>query len=474
MKIYDTLTGQKREFIPVANVVRMYVCGVTPYAPAHVGHAMCYIVFDMVRRYLEYRGYPVRHVQNFTDIEDKLIDRAQQEKTTVTALAERHIDDYFRDMDALNVWRAHGYPRATQEIPRMVEVIATLIDKGSAYHAHGDVYFRVARDPSYGKLSRRTLDSMRAIARVEAGEYKEHPMDFALWKAAKPGEPQWDSPWGPGRPGWHVECSAMALGYLGEPVDIHGGGQDLVFPHHENEIAQSEAYTGHQPFVQFWLHNGLMHMDQEKMSKSLGNMVTVQDALEHVSADTLRMAVLGSHYRSPSGYSDDLLDAAGRGMARLRQAAVLGSGGAASGPQQVQGPGGLGSEVLDPSPHRDRFLAAMDDDFNTPQALAALFDLARDINRAAEGGQAVAEAQQTLQELGREVLGFTFADEQPQVPAELEARVQELVERRNRLRTERDFAGADAVREELAHLNVTLTDTPTGTTWRWGGPVRQP
>ncbi len=456
MKIYDTLTGRKREFTPVADVVRMYVCGVTPYAPSHVGHAMCYIVFDMVRRYLEYRGYRVRHVQNFTDIEDKLIDRAQQEKTTVTILAERHIEDYFRDMDALNVWRAHDYPRATQEIPRIVEVITTLIDKGFAYHANSDVYFRVTREPSYGKLSHRTLDGMRAIARVDAGEHKEHPMDFALWKAAKPGEPQWDSPWGPGRPGWHVECTAMALGYLGEPVDIHGGGQDLVFPHHENEIAQSEAYTGHQPFVQFWLHNGLMHMDQEKMSKSLSNMVTVQDALENTSADTLRMAVLGSHYRSPSGYSDDLLNAAGRGMARLRQAALLRSGGAA--------------DALDSSPHRDRFVAAMDDDFNTPQALAALFDLARDINRAAENGQAVTEAQQTLQGLGREVLGFTFADDRPHVPAELETQVQELVARRTRLRTERDFAGADTVREELAQLNVTLTDTPTGTAWRWSGP----
>ena len=500
MRILDTLTGEKREFTPVADPVRLYVCGVTPYAPAHVGHAMSYIVFDVVRRYLEYSGYRVRHVQNFTDIDDKLIMRAQQRQTTVETLAQEHIDSYLQEMADLNVLPADEYPRATREVPAMIGIIAALVEKGFAYPADGDVYFRVTRGPGYGKLSHRSLEGMRAGARVEPGEAKEHPMDFTLWKAAKPGEPQWDSPWGPGRPGWHIECTAMALGYLGETIDIHGGGQDLVFPHHENEIAQSEAYMGQQPFVQFWMHNGLLQLDQQKMSKSLGNLVTIRDALSQFPADALRMAVLSSHYRSPTSYSDAAMEAAQRAMARLRQAATLqqGSGGAASGPQEVkeaQGSGGLGSgarpaapasgsgpqkvqqdpetplDALDPSPCGERFLAAMDDDFNTPQALAALFDLAHDINRAAEEGQEVAQAQELLLELGQRVLGFTFRAEEFPVPAELGARIQELVERRTELRGARDFAAADSVRDELARLNVTLTDSPTGTTWHWGGPA---
>ena len=454
MKIYDTLARRKQEFTPAQDTVRLYVCGVTPYAPAHVGHAMSYIVFDVVRRYLEHQGFRVQHVQNFTDIDDKLIEWAARDKAAVTELAERNIDGYFKDMDALHVLRAHQYPRATQEIPRMVEIIATLIEKGFAYQADGDVYFRVTRAVGYGKLSHRTLEGMRAGARVELGERKEHPMDFALWKGAKPGEPSWDSTWGPGRPGWHIECTAMALGYLGETVDIHGGGQDLIFPHHENEIAQSEAFTGQQPFARFWMHNGLLQMDQQKMSKSLGNMVTVKEALERFSADALRLAVLGSHYRNPNAYSEEVIAAAQRGADRLRQAATL------------RGPA-VGPDVLDPASHRKRFLAAMDDDFNTPQALAALFDLARDINRAAEEGYQVDEAQGMVLGLGRDVLGLALEEEEAPVPPELRMRIEELVERRTQLRAARDFAGADDLRQELAKLGVTLTDSPAGTTWRW-------
>jgi cysteinyl-tRNA synthetase len=460
MRILDTLTGEKREFTPVADLVRLYVCGVTPYAPAHVGHAMSYIVFDVVRRYLEYSGYRVRHVQNFTDIDDKLILRAQQRQTAVEALAQGYIDSYLQEMADLNVLPAHEYPRATREIPAMIGIIVALVEKGFAYPADGDVYFRVTRGPDYGKLSQRSLEGMRAGARVELGEAKEHPMDFTLWKAAKPDEPQWDSPWGPGRPGWHIECTAMALGYLGETIDIHGGGQDLMFPHHENEIAQSEAYTGQQPFVQFWMHNGLLQLDQQKMSKSLGNLVTIRDALSRFPADALRMALLSSHYRSPTSYSDAAMEASQRAIARLRQAATI-----------QQGAESTASGPLDPSPYRERFLAAMDDDFNTPQALAVLFDLARDTNRAAEEGQGVAQAQELLLELGQRVLGFTFQAEEFPVPAELGARIQELVERRTELRGARDFAAADSVRDELARLNVTLTDSTTGTTWHWGGPA---
>ena len=326
MKLSDTLTGEKRDFAPAGDTVRMYVCGVTPYSSAHVGHAMSYIVFDVLHRYLEFRGFAVRRVQNFTDIDDKLIDRAAQEGVSVHELAERHIAEYFEDMAALNVRPADEYPRATEELPKIVEVISGLIASGHAYESAGDVYFRVRSVEDYGKLSHRSLDQMRAGARIEPGVEKEHPMDFALWKSAKPGEPAWDSPWGGGRPGWHIECSAMALRYLGEEIDIHGGGLDLVFPHHENEIAQSEAFTGARPFSAFWLHNGLLNLDAEKMSKSLGNLVTIRDALSRYSADAVRLSVLNAHYRSPGYYSDDALAASERAVARLRQAAELQGG----------------------------------------------------------------------------------------------------------------------------------------------------
>ena len=466
MKIYDTLTAEKHDFVPVAGEVRFYVCGVTPYAPAHVGHAMSYIIFDVLRRYLEFRGYRVRHVQNFTDVDDKLIERANREGTTVEALAERHIEDFFRDMGALNVRRAHVYPRASAEVPKMVEIIGGLIEKDFAYPSDGDVYFRVTRDPAYGKLSHRSLDGMRAGARIEASKRKEHPMDFALWKAAKPGEPSWESPWGPGRPGWHIECTAMAVRYLGGTIDIHGGGQDLVFPHHENEIAQSEAFTGQAPFARFWVHNGLLHLDQEKMSKSLGNLVSITNALSNFSADALRFSVLNSHYRSPGGYSEEALASAERAVARLREAATLAgpagyidTGGTTTG-------GSTGGDTIDPAPYRERFILAMDDDFNTPQALAALFDLSREINRAAESAKGVADAQGTLLELGRDVLGFTFEAPEVAVPPELTERIQALVDERTAARAARDFVQADRLRDELAALNVTLTDTADGTQWR--------
>lgn len=456
MKLSDTLTGEKRDFAPADGTVRMYVCGITPYASAHVGHAMSYIVFDVLHRYLEFKGFEVRYVQNFTDIEDKLIARAAAESTTVEELAERHIAEYFEDMAALNVLDADVYPRATQEIPKILEVVSVLIEKGYAYPSGGDVYFRVRSSPAYGKLSHRSLDAMRAGARVEPGVEKEHPMDFALWKAAKPGEPSWDSPWGPGRPGWHIECSAMALRYLGDSIDIHGGGQDLVFPHHENEIAQSEAFSGAEPFARFWVHNGLLHLDAEKMSKSLGNLVTIRDALAKYSSDAIRVSVLNAHYRGPGYYSDEALAGAERAAARLRQAV------------SVRAPAGVSEERLDPSAHRERFIAAMDDDLNTPQALAVLFDLARDMNRDAEAGRDVADARSTLLELGREVLGLRIEEREAAVDDELAARVQALVDRRSELRAAKRFAEADTVRDELSALGVTLTDSAEGTTWALG------
>ncbi len=452
MRLSDTLTGELREFVPAGDEARMYVCGVTPYSSAHVGHAMSYIVFDVAHRYLEFRGYRVRRAQNFTDIDDKLIERAAQEGTTVEALAERHIAEYFEDMAALNVRPADVYPRATREMPKIIEVIAGLIESGHAYPSNGDVYFRVGSVEDYGKLSHRSVEAMRAGARIEPGAEKERPMDFALWKSAKPGEPWWESPWGRGRPGWHIECSAMALRYLGESIDIHGGGQDLVFPHHENELAQSEAFTGVRPFAGFWLHNGLLNMGSEKMSKSLGNLVTIREALERHSADAIRLSVLNAHYRSPGYYSEEALGGAERASARLRQAAGAESNGGSA-------------ERLESAPARARFIEAMDEDLNTPQALAALFDLARAINRASAEGVNVGEAQATLVELTG-ALGLTLAEREEVVDADLAARAQSLVDRRSELRAARDFAGADAIRAELASLGVEVTDSPSGTTWR--------
>jgi cysteinyl-tRNA synthetase len=321
VKIYNTLSGQKEAFVPQSETVKMYVCGVTPYDHSHLGHALSAVFFDTIRRYLIYRGYKLKYVQNVTDIDDKIIARANQRGIPAAELAGKFADGYFADMQALNVLPADANPRATQEVAKIIEVIEGLIKNGLAYPAaDGSVYFRVTKDPDYGKLSHRTLDMMMAGARVEVGEAKEHPMDFALWKASKPGEPFWPSPWGEGRPGWHIECTAMSLKYLGENLDIHGGGQDLIFPHHENEIAQSEGFSGKKPFVKYWMHNGLVQVGSEKMSKSLGNLVTIKDALAQHSADAIRLFILSSHYRSPLCYSEEGLAGAEKGAERLSRA----------------------------------------------------------------------------------------------------------------------------------------------------------
>ncbi|MFQ5879146.1 MAG: cysteine--tRNA ligase [Dehalococcoidia bacterium] len=450
MRLYNTLTGRKEEFAPADGVVKMYVCGITPYDRSHLGHAMSYIIFDALRRYLEYRGFRVRHVQNYTDIDDKIIARAQRLGLETAELAEQHIAEYVADMRGLNVLPAHVYPRATQEIPTMIQMVQGLMEKGYGYATDGDVYFRVARKADYGKLAHRNLDSMLAGARIEpVPGKKENPMDFTLWKAAKPGEPTWESPWGLGRPGWHIECSAMSLKYLGETIDIHGGGMDLVFPHHENEIAQSEAYTGRAPFARFWMHHGLLQLGEEKMSKSLENIIPIGEALRRYSADAIRLFVLGSHYRSPLTYREESLLAARRGAQRLRLAAH---------PSDV----GEGAE-LDGSPYRQRFLEAMEDDFNTAQAVASLFDLAREINRARAEGMQVAAAQATLRELAG-VLGLTLAE--AEAGLEVGPFIDLLLEVRNELRRQSLFPLADAIRRRLAHLGILLEDTPQGTHWR--------
>ncbi len=474
MKVFNTLSGQKEEFLPQGDEVKMYVCGVTPYDDCHIGHAMSYIIFDVIKRYLQFRGYKVKYAQNITDIDDKIIDRANRLGISTQDLAKKYTDSYFEDMDALNIGRADIYPRATKEIPKIIEVVQGLIDKGYAYPAGGSVYFRVRSVADYGKLSHRSLKSMMAGEGVIGEEEKEHPMDFVLWKTAKPGEPSWSSPWGQGRPGWHIECSAMSLKYLGDTLDIHGGGQDLVFPHHENEIAQSESFTGVKPFVKYWLHNGLVQLGEEKMSKSLGNLVTIKETLQKYSAGAIRIFILSLYYRGPLTYSEEALGAAESGAERL--ARVISRDGST---------GGIG-EALDAKPYYNQFIEAMDDDFNTPQALAALFDLAREINRAGEAGLGTAEAQQTLLKLAN-ILGLTlkpleklpldakpFIDllleflpliEKP-LPTEAEPAIELLISTRTQLREAKQWRRADEIRAKLAELGVAFEDTPKGTVWK--------
>ncbi len=360
-------------------------------------------------------------------------------------LAQQYSDSFMEDMDALNVARADFYPRATEEIDKIIEVVQGLIDKGYAYETGGSVYFRVRKVDDYGKLAHRTLDSMMAGARIEIDEDKEHPMDFTLWKASKPGEPSWTSPWGEGRPGWHIECSAMSLKYLGETIDIHGGGQDLIFPHHENEIAQSEGFTGKKPFAKYWMHNGLLQFGEDKMSKSLGNLITIKDALKDYSADTIRLFVLNSHYRSPLKYSLEAFQAADGAADRLRRTVE-------------REDNTSNTNKLDPEPYRRMFIEAMDDDFNTPQALASLFDLARAINQAADYGTDITEAKKVLTDLAQDVFGLKLEA----ASYEDNPEIQKLITERQIYRKEKRWKEADAAREKLAALGVAIEDTPTG------------
>jgi len=454
MKVFNTLSGQKEEFLPQGDEVKMYVCGVTPYSDAHLGHAMSYIIFDAIRRYLQFRGYKVKYVQNITDIDDKIIDRANQRGIPARELADKYTDSYFADMAALNVAPADIYPRATEEIPKIIEVVQGLVDKGYAYPSGGSVYFRVRNVSDYGKLAHRSLDSMRSGASCEVGEEKEDPVDFVLWKASKPDEPSWESPWGKGRPGWHIECSAMSLKYLGDTIDIHGGGQDLIFPHHENEIAQSESFTGKKPFVKYWLHNGLVQLGEEKMSKSLGNLITIKEALQRYSADAIRIFALSSHYRSPLTYSEETLEAAERGVARLQNTAS----------NELNDVRVRYKHTFDADSYLRRFIEAMDDDFNTAQAIAAVFDLARDINRASDSGNSVGLAQKMLTELAS-VLGLTLKLPEKLMPG-VEPFIELLISTRKQLREAKQFQLADEIRAKLDELGITLEDTPKGTVWK--------
>jgi cysteinyl-tRNA synthetase len=470
LRLYNTLTRKKEDFQTLEpDIVKLYVCGVTVYNDAHVGHAMSALVFDIIRRYLEYRGYKVRHVMNYTDVDDKIINRAQQLGEEPLKLSQRYIEDYNNDLKNLNILPATSNPQVSKTMPLIIQFIGNLIEKGFAYAAqNGDVYFRVTRDEDYGKLSGRKIDDMQAGARVEVDEAKEHPMDFALWKAAKPGEIFWESPWGKGRPGWHIECSAMNLAELGEQIDIHGGGNDLIFPHHENEIAQTESLTG-KTFARYWLHNGMLQIQMraedgsfklEKMSKSLGNVVTIKEFLSKHEPDVLRLVVLSSYYRSPLAYGEAIVADQERKLARLRSALEPAVGAAESGAAVES----LAAVVANT---RERFVEALDDDFNTSGALAALFELVRSINTARDagvGGAPFAAAQAALHDLTG-VLGLTL-ERQRQDSQEAAPFIDLLVELRAELRKAKQFALADMVRARLGELGVTLEDGPQGTRWK--------
>jgi cysteinyl-tRNA synthetase len=463
LRVYNTLTRKKEEFQTLEpGLVKMYVCGVTVYNDAHVGHAMSALVFDIIRRYLEYRGYKVKYVMNYTDVDDKIIARANQLGEEPLKLAERYIRDYDQNLADLNILPATANPRVSNTIDLIIKFVQGLIDKGYAYAAeNGDVYFRVTKDEDYGKLSGRKLDDMQAGARIEVGEQKEHPMDFALWKAAKPGEPEWDSPWGKGRPGWHIECSAMNLSELGEQIDIHGGGNDLIFPHHENEIAQSESYTGKE-FARYWMHNGMLQLGGEKMSKSLGNIISINEFLKERDGDVMRMLVLNGTYRAPLMFTDETLDAAEKGLERLKSGLR----------PALPNAKGLSSEAASAladqaEPIKQAFINAMDDDFNTAGAMAPLYELVK-INNTARDAGATDEQLAPIQAALRELTGvFGLRLEEKTSSGDADKFIDLLVEVRSEARAQKLWALSDMIRDKLNELGVTIEDSKDGTSWRY-------
>lgn len=455
LKIFDSLTKEKREFKPIKpGHIGIYVCGNTVYDHCHIGHGRAMVLFDAITRYLRSRGWQVTYVRNITDIDDKIIKRAALNGETCDQLTARYIAAQRNDEIALGIVPPDSEPKATDYVPHIIELIKKIIDRGHAYvTANGDVYFDVRSFPEYGKLSHRNVDDLRAGVRIELGETKKDPLDFALWKTAKPGEPTWDSPWGAGRPGWHIECSAMTTSVLGQPFDIHGGGLDLKFPHHENEIAQSESVC-HEGFAHYWMHVGLLQINKEKMSKSLGNFVTIQEALVAHHPEVIRYFMLSSHYRSPVNYSDDNLTQMRQALIRLYAALD-----------------GLPEVAPEWNHYQDQFNAAMDDDFNTPEALAVLFEMAREINRIKEGGD---EAKAAALAMGLKQLAHPFGllQSDPAVfltgdTADLDTdQIEQLIEQRQQERLAKNWAGADAIRDKLWNLGVELLDTKDGIKWR--------
>ncbi len=462
IKLFNTMTRQKEEFIPIEEgKVRLYACGPTVYNFIHIGNARPLCVFDVLRRYFEFRGYEVNFVQNFTDIDDKIIRRANEEGTTYDVISKKYIEEFETDARGLGVKPATTHPKATENIDEIQAIIAGLIEKGYAYvSTNGDVYFRTRKCDEYGKLSHQPIDDLESGARIAVGEQKEDPLDFALWKAAKPGEPFWPSPWSDGRPGWHIECSAMARRYLGETIDIHGGGQDLIFPHHENEIAQSECCNG-VPFARYWMHNGYINVDNKKMSKSLGNFFTVRDVAEIYGYEAIRFFLISSSYRSPINYSADIIEQAGAALDRLyncKNALEFAAKNAPAGDVDADFAAKLEAR-------RNQFIEAMDDDLNTADGIAAVFDLVKDINLMLAPGTAsagtVAAAQKLYGEL-TDVLGLLYSRD---TAGEDDAEIEALIEARAKARAEKNWAEADRIRDELKARNIVLEDTPQGVKW---------
>jgi cysteinyl-tRNA synthetase len=463
LRIYNTLSRTKEDFSTIEpGKVRMYVCGPTVYAEAHIGHAMSALVFDIARRYLEYKGYEVRYVMNFTDVDDKIINKANDLGVDPFGLAQQYIDGYKRNLKALNIKPATVNPRATEDMPQIIQMIEQLIQNESAYVVDGDVYYSVDSDDDYGKLSGRSLETMNAGSRIQVDNRKEHPMDFALWKAAKPGEPAWESPWGPGRPGWHIECSAMNMVHLGEQIDIHGGGNDLIFPHHENEIAQTESITG-KTFARYWMHNGMMGLKDEKMSKSVGNMITIDQFLRDHPGDVMRLWVLNGSYRSPLTYNESVVEQTTQAYKRLLSAkkeALPGVLGLSESEQQ---------KLEEAAEHaRQAFIEAMDDDFNTALAMAAIHELVKVINQARADGANTAQLE-SVQSVFNELtgtLGLVLSEESTQASS-ADAFIDLLVAVRWDLRAEKNWKMSDKIRDELKALGVILEDSKDGTTWSW-------
>ncbi|MGF7398218.1 cysteine--tRNA ligase [Thermoanaerobacterium thermosaccharolyticum] len=462
MKIYNTLTRKKEEFVPLNdNIVNMYVCGPTVYNFIHIGNARAFIVFDTVRRYFEYKGYKVNYVQNFTDIDDKLIKRSHEENTTVKELADRYIEEYFKDADSLGIKRATVHPRATENIDDIINFVKKLIDKGFAYVLNGDVYYDTTKFKEYGKLSHKNIDELKAGARIEVNEDKKNPTDFVLWKAAKEGEPYWDSPWGKGRPGWHIECSTMSTKYLGKTLDIHAGGPDLIFPHHENEIAQSEAANDAE-FARFWMHIGYLNINNEKMSKSKNNFFTVRDITSQYDPEVLRFFMLTSHYRNPINFSHDLLEQSKSGFLRLSNT--------------VDNLRHLLDDALDRElsdeekaykekydEYKRRFEEAMDDDFNTADAISVLFEMVRDINTNIDGNSPKELIEYILDIFLKlsSVLGISYKKRDL-----LDDEIKKLIEKREEARKAKNWAEADKIRDELKKQGIALEDTPSGVRWK--------
>lgn len=464
MKLFNTMTMSKEDFVPIEEgKVRMYACGPTVYNYIHVGNARPIIMFDVLRRYLEYRGYEVTFVQNFTDVDDKIIKRANDEGISPREVSEKYIAEYFTDCKGLGVREATIHPKATENMEQIIEIISSLIEKGFAYEKNGDVYYRTLEFHEYGKLSHQPLEELQAGARIDVADIKENPMDFALWKAAKPDEPYWESPWGRGRPGWHIECSAMSNRYLGHTIDIHCGGQDLVFPHHENEIAQSEAANGCK-FVNYWLHNGFISVDNKKMSKSLNNFFTVREAAGAYGYDAIRMFMLMSHYRSPLNYSGEILEQAKNALERLSTAKAnleFFKAKGTDGPM-TQGEAAFAATL---GKYRERFCQVMDDDLNTADAVAVVFELVREVNGAVSPAsnptKALAEACDGIFSELSEVLGLPLAQ-----AAEGDQEIDELIARRQEARKSKNWAEADRIRDELKERGIILEDTPQGVKWK--------